>query len=170
MASTYEPIATQTLGAAASSITFSSIPSTYTDIVAVFIGTFATSDLLAVQMNGDTAANYSTITLTGTSSNAVGTQAQTSVVRITIAAFQDAMGSTVPSNAIVNFDNYSNSTTYKTVIARTNNFTNSTTALTGSIVGTWRSTAAINSLRFFGYSGVNFSSGSTITLYGIKAA
>jgi hypothetical protein len=39
---TYEAIATQTLGSAAASVTFSSIPGTYTDLVLVVAGTLTT--------------------------------------------------------------------------------------------------------------------------------
>ena len=71
---TYEPIATTTLGSAANAITFSSIPSTYTDLR--LVGTFLAPDAdysdINVQFNNDTGANYSYTLLlgygTGTSS------------------------------------------------------------------------------------------------------
>jgi hypothetical protein len=43
MAATYTPIASITLGATATSVTFSSIPSTYTDLILVMNGS-STSD------------------------------------------------------------------------------------------------------------------------------
>ena len=60
MPNTYEPIATNTLGSAASSVTFSSIPSTYTDLIVVM--NYANSTGLAdvfFRFNGDTGSNYS---------------------------------------------------------------------------------------------------------------
>ena len=60
MASTYEPIATTTLGSAASSITFSSIPATYTDLRLVLVHTpSASTGNAQMQFNSDTATNYS---------------------------------------------------------------------------------------------------------------
>jgi hypothetical protein len=68
---TYEAIATQTLGSAAASVTFSSIPGTYTDLVVVIAGTLTTgSDNVSFQLNGDSGANYSVTVLTGDGSTA----------------------------------------------------------------------------------------------------
>ena len=66
MPATYEPIASTTLGTAAADITFSSIPGTYTDLVLVLYGGFATaaSDLYT-QFNSDTGTNYSNSDLRG---------------------------------------------------------------------------------------------------------
>ena len=63
--STEVAIATQTLGSATASITFSSIPSTYTDLRIVFSGTGATVLNLKVRFNGDSASNYSQTNLQG---------------------------------------------------------------------------------------------------------
>jgi hypothetical protein len=69
---TYEAIATQTLGSAAASVTFSSIPSTYTDLVLVC--NFETSSNaiagVYIQFNGDTSTNYSSTNLIGNGSTA----------------------------------------------------------------------------------------------------
>ena len=57
--STMTPIATNTLTAVASSVTFSSIPSTYTDLVLVLQGSFDSADDVRFRFNGDTGSNYS---------------------------------------------------------------------------------------------------------------
>ena len=62
---TYTPIASTTLGSAAASYTFSSIPNTYTDLV--LIASMADSNSgadqrMLVQVNGDTGTKYSTTT------------------------------------------------------------------------------------------------------------
>ena len=71
MPNTYVALATSTLGTAASSVTFSSIPGTYTDLVLVcnFINTIGQTDH-GVRFNGDTASNYSRTQLYGTGSAA----------------------------------------------------------------------------------------------------
>jgi hypothetical protein len=67
---TYESIATQTLGSSSGSITFSSIPSTYTDLVIVFSGTTAALVAVDIQFNGDTSTNYSRTIISGNGSTA----------------------------------------------------------------------------------------------------
>jgi hypothetical protein len=68
-------------------------------------------------------------------------------------------------NSIFNILDYANTTTYKTVINRANN------AATGvdATVSLWRSTAAINSINISS-STSSFATGSTFSLFGIKAA
>ena len=57
---TYDPIASITLGAAASSVTFSNIPSTYTDLVIIFSGAITTGfDSINIKFNSDGGTNYS---------------------------------------------------------------------------------------------------------------
>ena len=56
---TYVALDKVTLGTAASTITFSSIPQTYTDLVMVFDGTAASATYSGIRFNGDTGNNYS---------------------------------------------------------------------------------------------------------------
>jgi len=67
---TYEPIATTTLGTAQPTVTFSSIASTYTDLVIVAQLTTAAPTNMRIRFNGDTTANYSNTTVTGNGSTA----------------------------------------------------------------------------------------------------
>lgn len=158
---TYEPIATTTLGSAAASYTFSSIPNTYTDLVLVIIG--ATTDTgvsnLEIQFNGDTGSNYSSTRLLGDGSSA-------SSGRLSNSSY--SMIGDVNNNQFVsinNIMNYANTTTYKTHISRTGSAAN----YLGAYVGLWRSTAAINSVTIK-RSGTTITAGTTLSLYGIKAA
>ena len=165
MAVTYEKIATNTLGSAAASVTFSSIPATYTDLVLVYNGKFASANgQIAFQFNGDTATNYSNTELYGNGSTA-GSSRESSVSSMRLGYTATA---NIENMNIMNVMNYSNTTTYKTAIARQN------TAGSGSgaaaHVGLWRSTAAVNQILVMCYNGINFVTGSTFTLYGIKAA
>lgn len=158
--STLTPIATNTLTATASAITFSSIPQTYTDLMVVLCGTHTGSGLEGLRIssiNGDGGTNYSDTLLqgSGTAANSGRDTSETSMNLGLIGSSQ--------SNSIFHIMNYSNSTTYKTVLSRGNE--PSTYIRAG--VGLWRNTAAITS---FSLSGVTFSVGVTATLYGIKAA
>ncbi len=166
MPSTYEPIATQTLGSAAATVTFSSISGTYTDLVLVATAASASGEpTISFQLNGDTGSNYSRTLLIGNGSSATSERASSS----TQGRISNSTGltTTLGANAtIAQFMNYSNSTTNKTVIARSN----TTLYATEAIVNLWRNTAAITSIALFTNSGVNFAAGSIFTLYGIKAA
>ena len=163
MPATYEPIATTTLGSAANQVTFSSIPATYTDLILVMNGQIASggNDNILYQYNGDTATNYSGTSLYGTGSAAASDRASNSANYIA-----GRVGSAVNSTSIFQVQNYSNTTTYKTSLTRAN----VSDALVMAFVSMWRSTAAINSIKVYTSSAVNFNTGSTFTLYGIKAA
>jgi len=162
--STYTPIATTTLGSAQASYTFTSIPTTYTDLVLIvnMTGT-VTGDNSALQVgNGsvDTASNYSITQLYGTGSVAGSTRLTNSNN-----GRGGVIGSTNCMN-IIHFINYSNTTTYKTIIAR-----GATPAtLVDAVVSLWRSTSAINTIKYYAESASNLPSGTTLSLYGIAAA
>jgi hypothetical protein len=161
MPNTYDPIATQTLGSSSGSITFSSIPSTYTDLVLVFSGTTAALVAVDIQFNADSSAIYSRAIISGNGSTAVSdrevNQSQSSI----------GLSSTTESNSIFQVFNYSNSTTFKTVLSRAN----VAASLVRACVGLYRSTSAITSVTLsVTNSGSTFATGSVFTLYGIKAA
>jgi hypothetical protein len=158
MAITYTPIATNTLTANAASYTFSSIPSTYTDLVLIISNTAVSSDTMYYRFNGDTSVLYSDTYIFGDGTTGSGRHANYSAI---IGAGINA----TQSHQIINIMNYSNSTTYKTTLLRANV---SGVAATVAFAGLWRSTAAITSITL--YLDANFVTGSTFTLYGIKAA
>jgi hypothetical protein len=159
MATTYEPIATTTLGSSAASYTFSSIPATYTDLVLIVNGSTASNTGTYIRYNSDSASNYSNTGLNGDGTSASSFRA-TTVGSIATGEFRN-----YNSTMIINVLNYVNSTTYKTNISRANTASDYVQA----IVGLWRSTATINSI-FIGTTSANFNTGTTFTLYGIKAA
>ena len=164
MAITYEPIATQTLGSAAASVTFSSISGSYTDLVLVTNASNASTDsAMYMQFNTDTASNYSSTRLSGDGTSA--TSATTANTVFVVAGRANATGS-ISANGIAQIMNYSNTTTYKTTITRANN----AASISGAYVGMWRNTAAITSILVYSANAANISSGSTFTLYGIKSA
>jgi hypothetical protein len=162
---TYEPIATTTLGTAAASVTFSTISGAYTDLVLVAVPNSVSGNAnLYAEFNADTATNYSMTELGGTGSVTASSRASNlSFIRLSFYGFIQANNN---QNTIIQLQNYSNSTTYKTVLARSNNAGNGT----GATVGLWRSTSAITSIKLYLDTATNFATGSTFTLYGIKAA
>lgn len=162
--STYTPIATTTLGSAAASYTFSSIPSTYTDLVLVTSAAGTAGADMRLQFNSDTATNYSRTYLSGNGTSAFSGRA-TATASAGITAYGTLTATLGGTNNIAQIMNYSNSTTYKTVLARSND----AGAGTDAIVSMWRSTAAITSINISVSTGT-FSTGSTFTLYGIAAA
>jgi len=162
---TYEAIATQTLGSTASTVTFSSIPSTYTDLVLVIsaIATTSVGGDIVIQFNSDTGSNYSGTYVWGNGTSAGSNRASNATY--SLIDYYAEMDTSV-ANRIVSIQNYSNTTTFKTFLSRANNAGRGTDA----IVGMWRSTAAITSLLLDVTSTNDFAAGSTFSLYGIKAA
>ena len=159
MTATYEKIATTTLGSATATVTLSSIPATYTDLVLIINGTIVGADGgNLVRYNGDTGNNYSYTQMYGTGSATASNRDSN------ISNMQLGRQGSVQSTSIINVQNYSNTTTYKTAIARGNN----TGGIVTAQVGLWRNTAAITSIAVSNESG-NFNTGCTFTLYGIKA-
>jgi hypothetical protein len=164
MATTYTPIATNTLGSATATVTFSSIASTYTDLVLIIssaITTGAGSNVFT--FNTDTGNNYSFTAMEGDGTTIYSTR---SASRGNISVY-DELTTTLGGNvSIVNIMNYSNATTYKTTISRGSN----ASVGVSETVGLWRSTAAINQIVITNNASTTFKAGSTFTLYGIKAA
>jgi hypothetical protein len=166
-AATYEPIETVTLNGTVSTVTLGNggtIPQTYTDLVLVFNGGTASAGNIQTRFNGDSNAIYSTVTLYGANSTpGSGGYANINVMYPGVAG---SLPSTISSNAIIHISGYSNNTTFKNMLSRYNN-ANVEVDLT---ISTWRSTAPVTSITLYSYSGSNYLSGSTFTLYGIKAA
>jgi hypothetical protein len=161
MPATYEPIETKTIGTAVASVTFSSIPATYTDLVLVFNGTSASTQSMELRFNGDTATNYSATRVVGDGSSASSDRSSTSDVML--------VGNLYTSQTanIIQVMNYANAITFKTVLCRSNN----AGAQVSARVGLWRKTPeAITTILLRPAGGANFSIGCEFTLYGIKAA
>lgn len=160
MPKTYEPIATQTLGSATGTVTFSSIPQTYTDLVLVVNGKTTADANILIQFNSDTSNNYSGTYLYGNGSTATSAR-QSNIGSIPIGGISSA--SQEQGTNIIHIMNYSNATTYKTTLARANNST-----FVQLRTGLWRSTAAISTVSVTS-DGTTFMINTTFTLYGIKA-
>lgn len=162
MAATYEWINGATLSSATTYLEITSIPSTYTDLVIVLNMKESAQNGLDIRVgNGsfDTGSNYSHTWIRGDGSNVVSSRSSN------ITYSEIGYDNSEWGNTIVQINNYANTTTYKTFLSRSN-----TNTLMSANVGLWRSTSAIDRVRFFNGPSNNFAIGSTINIYGIKAA
>lgn len=159
---TYEPIETLTLSSAAPSVTFSTIAATYTDLVFVCNMDSSTSSYSTLTFNGVTGTSYSRTRSLATAIGNLYTDRSSNNTGILNVSYITAG---TPIFTVFDIMNYANTSIFKTVFARD-------AALPdygGSHVGLFRSTNAITSITLTKASG-NYASGSTFTLYGIKAA
>lgn len=155
---TYEPIASTTLSSnSTSGVTFSSIPSSFTDLVLVVHSTDASFGGMTIQVNGEsTGTNYSSTLLFGDGASAQSARFSNQ------SGMNLGLSDTAMSANVFHFFGYANTNVFKTVLA--------TAAAPAKqvrrAVGLWRSTAAITSITVFN----TLQSGSVLSLYGIKAA
>lgn len=166
MPSTYTPIATVTLGSVTQNLTFSSIPSTYTDLILVLsLRASTTASDAYFRYNNDSSALYSDTVLRGNGSSASSVRDSGAIgMDIGVTAIStDASGFQTPT--IIQIMNYANTTTFKTALIRTSN----ANAMVSAIVGLWRSTSAVNQVNIV-HRGTGWDVGSTATLYGVKSA
>jgi hypothetical protein len=159
--STYTPIYSTTLSSSANGVTFSNIPTTYTDLSLVITGTLNTTNYISLTYNSDVAGNYSYTQITGNGTSATSTRSANTGFAYT------GQLSTSQGSVTFNIMNYSNPTTFKTAIARAS----TASVETGAWASLWRNTAPITTIyASSGNGSAVFQSGSTFTLYGIKAA
>jgi len=172
--STYTPIATTTLASNQGTVTFSSIPTTYTDLRLIIKGGFVDNGFIfGIRVgNGsvDSGTNYSFTWMRGNGTSATSGRYS----GMTLGAACEEGKDDLNNICIVDFMNYSNTSTYKTWVTRKGNAGNTT----DSTVNLWRSTSAINTIAIaesgaggtgsFNYG--NMLAGTTFTLYGIQAA
>jgi hypothetical protein len=154
--STYIPLQTITLGSAASSVTFASIPQTYRDLVLVYNGNSSGSraDTL-INFNGDTTSgNYSAIEMQGNGSTPFSS---TYLSAGTI----DNVSKDIFTIQVMD---YSATDKHKSSLVRSSN--------SGSLVRAsayrWADNSAVTSLTFKTQAR-DFTSGSTFSLYAIEA-
>jgi hypothetical protein len=160
MPTTYEPIATQTLGSAAANITFTSIPATYTDLNLVI--TAGGGQVYYLRLNSDSGSNYSRTILWGEGTTASSSRS-TSQTEI-------RMNGVSPSTVgFYTADVFSYAGSTNKTILFTSSEDNNGSGYVYRNVGLWRNTAAVTSILFYPSAG-NLAIGTTATLYGIKNA
>ena len=155
---TYIPLATYTVtGSSDTEVVFSSIPSSYRDLVLVVNGTQTANTANGgwMRLNGDSSNSYSRVRMRGsgsaTSSDILsGTEMEAMV-------FFDAV-----TTHIIQIMDYSTTNKHKIVLGRTTGIDFGPV----SIAGRWANTAAVTSITLGVYAR-QFSVGSTFSLYGI---
>ena len=174
--SSYESIATVTVGSGGSAtVTFSSIPATYTHVQIRAItrnsyGSTVTTGNGTVRFNSDTGNNYALHQLRGTGAAASATAISSTSVMY---GFSDIGGTSVTNffgAGIMDILDYSNTNKYKTIRVLTGsdgNTTNDDWLYLAS--GLWQNTNAITTITLASSSG-NYAQYSQFALYGIKGA
>ena len=157
MASAQVALATTTLGSAASTVTFGSIPGTYRDLRLVINGTVTTGGNIFIRFNGDSGNSYTYVQAYGTGSSAASSTSSGSETADASGVFY-----TNPGMAVYDFLDYSATDKHKSSLNRC--------SVAGNLVimsaGRWASTSAITSIVFSHGSG-SYTSGTTFSLYGI---
>jgi hypothetical protein len=157
----YIALATTTLSSSASSVTFSSIPSSVggvalRDLVVVYNGSVPGGGDLRAVLNSDGGSNYSFIQMSGDGSSTFSSSAGNTFLIFTFTA---GVGET---SMIANIMDYSATNKHKTCISRGNQATGRTMAYATR----WANTNAITSMSISHAAG-NLPSGARLSLYGI---
>lgn len=160
-------ISSQTLTSSAASVTFSSIPATYTDLVIRWsIRMDAGFNQVSVHPNNAT-TNLSITYLEG---NGAAASSGSSTADLWVrGANPSTYTASTFSSAEVYIPSYTVSQN-KPMFLFGLNENNATTALISATAGLWSSTTAITSLVLANPQGGNFVSGSSFYLYGIKSS
>ena len=159
---TYTPLATVTLGSSASSVTFSSIPATYRDLIIVSNTDNTVQADYHLRLNGDTGSNYNRVVAQGDGS-ATFSSTQTNTTFIRMSGSGDLM-TNFSNNAIIQIMDYSATDKHTTVLVRNGTATRGVEM----VAGRYASTLAITSVLLFPSTG-SFDIGSTFNLFGVIA-
>lgn len=167
----YESIATQTVGSGGStSITFSSIPSTYKHLqIRALIKTSNSGAPYAFQIryNGDTGSNYTYHRLFGGGGGALTSVATTGATQASLAYIPASGETNIFANCIADILDYTD--TSKNKVHRALGGYDANGSGYGTFFsGVWLNTSAITSITVISESGSTMAQYSSIALYGIK--
>lgn len=162
MTNTYIPLATVTLAGTASSVTFSSIPATFRDLVVVFVGNGSTDLEGRIRLNSDTGSNYNHVRMSGSGSAATSANAASQT-----SGFISSVAKATTTGALqmnINIMDYSVTNKHTTIISRADQAANGTEAFANRFANT----AAVTSVQILTSTG-NWAIGTTAALYGIAS-
>jgi large repetitive protein len=164
----FESIATYTLTGNQSSISFNSIPSTYTHLqiraVARTDRSADVTDSVNLRFNSDANSNYSDHFLSGNGSSVSGGATQTTSITGIIATSATSANSNVFGAGVVDILDYTNTNKYKTIRSIHGNAVNIVQMRSGN----WRNNSVVSTITLFPNIGTNFVSGSRFALYGVR--
>ena len=173
MSFTYQLIASNYLTVATSSVTFSAIPGTYTDLLLKYTArhnnAFSISQL-AITFNSSSASNYSgTLVLGDSSSPTSDRQSNQSQIDYNYVNADSSTANTFSNNELY-IPNYTlNATKPMNWMGVTeNNATTTNSAMIVANASLWRDTSAITSITLLALASRNFLAGSSFYLYGIS--
>ena len=165
---------TVTTTCAATSITFSSIPGTYSGLMIQFSGRVtdsAAAENLNIQFNGDTGANYFSQSVQANQSSATGSASNATGTPFIAGVTGASANANRPALVTIEIPNYAGTTFFKMASAKEAYFsaTGTNNALSSGVVGMeWENTGAITSVKLIDGGGGNYVAGSTVTLYGLQ--
>lgn len=173
MPDTFVKIASVTVGSGgASSIDFTSIPATYTDLQLVFSGRSAksdTTDTFKLTFNNNTSNNYTRREIEGDGATAASYAETTTSGFLYIYTPANTGTASTFGNCNIYIPNYAGSNnksfSVDNVIER-----NATTAYACLMAGLWANTSAITSVKLESMNSQNLVQYSTAVLYGIKSS
>lgn len=173
MATTYQLISSNTLTTTASSVTFSAIPSTYTDLVlkgSVRTANASNNGNFLLTFNGDTSTVYSFTAVYGSGSVAASERAS---ALSNVNEAEVAVGDSATANSFSSYETYIPNYTvsqFKPFSGIGMQERNSATAVyMYSVANLWRNNAAITSITLTA-NGANFMASTSFYLYGIKSS
>jgi hypothetical protein len=165
MPATYEKIATTTLGSNSSTITFSGISGSYTDLRLVLVAKFnAAGREVRMTFNSDTGTNYSRTFIQGEGTTATSFRSSN---RANLDIISNGGSDTQFSLTTVDVFSYAGSTNKTCLYSGALDANGS--GYVNACVGLWRSTSAITSITLTTSSDL-LVTGTTATLYGILKA
>ena len=170
-ATSYESIATVTVGAGgSSSISFTSIPSTYKHLQIRGIGRTARSnadDNAYIRFNSDTGNNYAWHSLYGTGSGVTAYAVSSTNYGQILATSAASTTASVFNGSVIDILDYANTSKYKTVRALSG-FDANGSGIIYFNSALWQNTNAITQIDLAGITGSNWAQYSSFALYGIK--
>jgi hypothetical protein len=166
-ATSYESIATTTVGAGGTStITFSSIPSTYQHLQIRVAASASSIGNFRMTFNSDTGSNYAWHQLYGTGASALAGAgaSQTNMV----VGYDNKANISFPAAAIIDILDYANTNKYKTTRSLSGTEQNTNDGLILFRSGLWMNTNAVSTITISLDATLTFNQYSSFALYGIK--
>ena len=158
---TYTLIDSEVLASAAASVTFSSIPATYRDLVLVVdIPTTSGGTSAGLRFNSDSGTNYSVVNARGDGSSATSAEA----AQTAISGPGQSVSTGTSGNFIFQIFDYSATDKHKPVLTRTNNAAGNGTQMAAH---RWANTAAVTAIEILSFG--TYPTASSFYLYGIEA-